>query len=50
MPPKARQNSRNSAEQEGKILLVISAIKNKQITQITKAARVYNIPHSTLHN
>jgi hypothetical protein len=50
MPPKARQNSRNSAEQEGRILLAISAIKNKQITQIAKAARVYNVPRSTLRD
>lgn len=50
MPPKARQNLQNLAEQEERILLAISAIKNKQITQIAKAARVYNVPRSTLRD
>jgi hypothetical protein len=50
MPPKARQNSRNLVEQEGRILLAISAIESKQITQIAKAARVYNVPRLTLRD
>jgi hypothetical protein len=44
MPPKSRQNSKNSAEQEGRNLLAISAIESKQITQIAEAARLYNVP------
>ena len=50
MPPKARQNLQNSAEKEERILLAISAINNKQITQIAKAARLYNVPRSTLRD
>ena len=50
MPPKARQDLQNSAEKEERILLAISAINNKQITQIAKAARLYNVPRSTLRD
>ena len=48
MPPKARQNLRKSNEQEGRILLAISALKKEEICNIAKAARVYNIPRTTL--
>jgi hypothetical protein len=48
MPPKARQNSRNSIEQEGRILLAISAFQKQEIRNITEAARVYNVPRTTL--
>jgi DNA-binding NtrC family response regulator len=48
MPPKARQNLRNSIEQEGRILLAISAFQKQEIRNITEAARVYNIPRTTL--
>ena len=44
MPPK----SRNSFEQEGRILLAISTIKNDEICNIHKAAHLYNVPHTTL--
>ena len=44
MPPK----SRNSFEQEGRILLAISAIKNDEICNIREAARLYNVPRTTL--
>jgi hypothetical protein len=48
MPPKARQKSRNSAEQEGRIILAISALKKQEICNIREAARVYNISRTTL--
>lgn len=48
MPPKARQNSRNSTEQEGRILLAISTLKKQEICNIAEAACCFNIPHTTL--
>ena len=50
MPPKARQNSKKSAEQEGRILLAISALEKQEICTIREAARVYNVPRSTLQD
>ncbi|RFU24552.1 hypothetical protein B7463_g11787, partial [Scytalidium lignicola] len=37
------------AEQEGRILLAINAIKTKQITSVRKAARVFDVPRGTLN-
>ncbi|KAF7167176.1 hypothetical protein CNMCM5623_000583 [Aspergillus felis] len=48
MPPKARTNSKNSVEEEGRILLAVSALKKKEILNIREAARVYNVPYTTL--
>jgi hypothetical protein len=48
MPPKARQNRQKSIEQEGRVQLAISALKKQQISNIREAARVYNIPRTTL--
>jgi hypothetical protein len=48
MPPKARQKSRNSVEQEGRILLAICALKKQEICSIREAARIFNICHETL--
>jgi hypothetical protein len=48
MPPKARQNNQNSEEQEGRLLLAISALKNQEIRNVREAARVYNVPCTTL--
>jgi hypothetical protein len=48
MPPKARINLKNSVEQEGRVLLAVSALKNKEILNIREAARVYNMPYTTL--
>lgn len=50
MPPKARQNSRKLAEQEGRILLAISALEKQEIRNIREVARVYNISRSTLQD
>ena len=48
MPPKARQNPRNSAEQEGRVLLAIKSIQKGEISNIREAACVYNVPCTTL--
>ena len=50
MPPKSRQKSRNLIEQEGRLILAISALKKQQISSIRQAARVYTIPESTLRD
>jgi len=46
MPPK----SKNSIEQEGMILLAMSIIQKKEITNIREAARLYNIARTTLRD
>ncbi|KAJ5327630.1 uncharacterized protein N7506_010732 [Penicillium brevicompactum] len=43
MPPIRSQTSKNSAEQEGRILLAIQAIKKQEIATIALAARTFNI-------
>jgi hypothetical protein len=48
MPPKARTNSKHSVEQEGRVLLAVSALKKKEILNIREAVRVYNVPYTTL--
>ena len=40
--------SRNSIEQEGRILLAISAFKESQIPTVRQAARHFQVPESTL--
>jgi len=50
MPPIRSQTSRNSIEQEGRILLAIQAIKNQEFSSIREAARVFNVTRSTLQN
>jgi predicted HTH domain antitoxin len=42
--------AKNSTEQEGRILLAISALKNKEISSIQRAAEIFDIPQSTLHD
>ncbi|OQE11280.1 hypothetical protein PENFLA_c074G06585, partial [Penicillium flavigenum] len=48
MPPIRSQSSRNSIEKEGRILLAIQAIQNKEISAIREAARRFQVPESTL--
>jgi hypothetical protein len=48
MPPIRNKKSRNSIEQEGRILLAHSALKNGEIRSICEAARVFQVPRSTL--
>ena len=50
MPPKSRQTSRNLVEQEGRIQLAISALKNKDISNIYRAAEIFDVPRSTLRD
>lgn len=44
MPPKLPNKSRNSTEQEGRVLPAISASKEEKIHNIAKTAHVYNVP------
>jgi hypothetical protein len=48
MPPIRNKNPSKSVEIEGKIQLAISNLKNGNISSTRKAARIYNIPHTTL--
>ena len=48
MPPKRSDSWLKSADQEGKILLALDDIKNGRIQSIRAAARLYNLPHTTL--
>ena len=48
MPPIRSRSSKNSIEQEGRILLAIQAYKNREISSIRETARRFNIPNSTL--
>lgn len=48
MPPKAHQISKDLMEQEGRVLLAISALKKQEICSIAEAARVYNVLRTTL--
>ena len=48
MPPIQPQSSRNSIEQEGRVLLAAQAIKKQEISTIREAARHFNVPKSTL--
>ena len=48
IPPKMPKSSKSQVEQEGRILLAISAIKKKEITNIRIAACVFDIPLTTL--
>ena len=50
MPLKSRSRPSNSVEQEGKLLLAISALKKKEISNIREAARLYDVPRSTLQD
>ena len=50
MPPIRSQSSKNSTEQEGRILLAIQAYKNGDIPSVTLAARTYNVPRTTLRH
>jgi hypothetical protein len=47
MPPKRTEKSRISLEQEGRILLALSALKNGEICSLRQAAVIYDIPRST---
>ena len=44
MPPKPQ----NSENQEGRILLAISSLKNSQIPSVRQAASIFQVPETTL--
>jgi hypothetical protein len=50
MPPIRDKNSKNSIEQEGRILLAISDLKNGNISNIHHASNVYKVPRTTLRD
>ena len=50
MPPIRKKDSKDLIEQEGRILLAISDFQNGKIPNIAQAARIYNIPRTTLRN
>jgi hypothetical protein len=50
MPPIRSRSSKDSIEQEGRLLLAIQAIKKQEIRTIAAAARTFNIPRSTLRD
>lgn len=48
MPLKARQNIRDSAKRESRILLAVSAIQEDEIHLVRQAAHTFNIPETTV--
>jgi hypothetical protein len=48
MPPIRSKSSQKAANQEGKILLALDDIQNGRVNIIRAAARLYEIPHTTL--
>jgi hypothetical protein len=48
MPPIRSKSLQKSANQEDKILLALNDIKNGRVKSIRAAAKLYEIPHSTL--
>lgn len=50
MPPIRSQKSRKSIEQEGRLLLAVRALQNKEISTIREAARWFDVPHSSLQD
>ena len=49
MPPIRTESSQKSVNQEGRILLALSDIKDGRVASLRAAAKLYNIPYSTLH-
>lgn len=50
MPPIRTGNAQNSSNQEGRILLAISDLKNGKIQSVHQAEQIYNVPHITLQH
>ncbi|OOQ86171.1 hypothetical protein PEBR_22256 [Penicillium brasilianum] len=48
MPPIRSESRQKLANQEGKILLALDDIKNGRVKSIRAAAKLYEIPHTTL--
>lgn len=50
MPPIHDENQPNSQEKEGRVLLAISDLQNKRIPTIGRAAKIYDVPRTTLRD
>ena len=50
MPPIRSEKKQDSIQREGRIELAIQAIQNKDLPSIAAAARVYNVPRSTVRD
>ncbi|KMP01635.1 hypothetical protein CIRG_01774 [Coccidioides immitis RMSCC 2394] len=50
MPPIRNKNARPSIEIEGRIELAISTLKKQEISSIAEAARLFNVPYTTLYH
>ncbi|EED11599.1 transposon, putative [Talaromyces stipitatus ATCC 10500] len=50
MPPTRTENRQKLVEQEGKILLAISDLKNGRIRSVLRASEIYQIPRTTLRD
>ncbi|KMU80719.1 hypothetical protein CISG_08784 [Coccidioides immitis RMSCC 3703] len=50
MPPIRNKNARSSIEIEGRIELAISTLKKQEISSITEAAWLFNVPYTTLYH
>ncbi|EED16700.1 transposon, putative [Talaromyces stipitatus ATCC 10500] len=50
MPPTRTENRQKLVEQEGKILLAISDLKNGKIRSVLRASEIYQIPRTTLRD
>jgi hypothetical protein len=50
MLPKSARNTQKLVEQEGRLQLAISALKNHQIFNINEATIGFNVPRSTLYD
>ena len=48
MPPIRTQSSQKRTEQEGRVLLAIQAIQKQEIRAIREAARIFEVPETTL--
>ena len=48
MSPKLNEEPQNPVQREGRILLAISSLKKKETTNIREAARLYDVPRTTL--
>jgi hypothetical protein len=49
MPPKRIESWQKCATQEGKILLALNDIQNGRVKSTRAAAKLYNLPYSTLY-
>ncbi|EER30060.1 mariner-Tc1 transposon family protein [Coccidioides posadasii C735 delta SOWgp] len=50
MPPTRNKNAKSSIEIEGRIELAISTLKKQEISSIAEAARLFNVPYTTLYH